>query len=198
MKKDIQKLCESGMEVEISWTPGHPDIKGNDQADKMAKEAAEEAKEKSESELPAAVTLCDVKAAAKESGLKKWQERWAKAETGRDLFEFRPRVDYKVKHSFESAGGERAVAQLRTGYKCQCGAVESVSHYLLCCPLFETEREVMRKRLFENCGIMHLDLNILLDARKDDELKDWRSAILSELETYVAKNEQFALRSTNQ
>ena len=105
-KKDIEKLRESGMDVEISWTPGHADIKGNDQADKMAKEAAEEAKEKSESELPAAVTLCDVKAAAKESGLKKWQERWAKAETGRDLFEFRPRVDYKLKHSFESAGGD--------------------------------------------------------------------------------------------
>ena len=213
-KKDIEKLRESGMEVEISWTPGHADIKGNDQADKMAKEAAEEAKEKSEAELPAAVTLCDVKAAAKESGLKKWQERWAKAETGRDLFEFRPRVDYKLKHSFESAGGERAVVQLRTGYarlneylhkvnvkesnKCQCGAVESVRHYLLCCPLFEKEREVLRKRLFENCGIMHLDLNILLDARKDDELKDWRSAILSELETYVAKTERFATRSANQ
>ena len=81
-KRDIEKLRESGMEVEISWTPGHAYIKGNDQADKMAKEAAEEAKEKSESDLPAAVTLCDVKAAAKESGLKKWQERWAKAETG--------------------------------------------------------------------------------------------------------------------
>ena len=35
-KKDIEKLRESGMEVEISWTPGHADIKGNDQADKMA------------------------------------------------------------------------------------------------------------------------------------------------------------------
>ena len=49
----------------------------------MAKEAAEEAKEKGESELPPATTLCDVKAAAKESGYKKWQERWMKAETGR-------------------------------------------------------------------------------------------------------------------
>ena len=61
-----------------------------------------------------------------------------------------------MKHSFESAEGERAVAQLRTGYarlneylhkvnvkesnKFQCGAVESVSHYLLFCPLFEKEK----------------------------------------------------------
>ena len=59
------------------------------------------------------------------------------------------------------------------------------------CPLFEEEREVMRKRLFESCGFMHLDLNIPLGARKDDELKEWRSVILSELETYVAKTEQF-------
>ena len=145
--------------MEISWTPGHADIKGNEEADRMAKAAAEEAKEKSESELPAAPTLSDVKA-----GFKKWQERWAKAETGRDLFEFRPRVDYKMKHSFESAGAERAVAQLRTGYvrlneylcrvksiesnTCQCGEIETVTHYLLHCPLFEEEREVQRKRLF--------------------------------------------------
>ena len=38
-----------------------------------------------ESELSAATTLKDVKAAAKESSKKKWQERWVKA-TGRDLF----------------------------------------------------------------------------------------------------------------
>ena len=43
-------------------------------ADKMAKEAAEEAKEKSESELPAAVTLCDVKAAAKVGSLEMTKE----------------------------------------------------------------------------------------------------------------------------
>ena len=118
-----------------------------------------------------------------------------------------------MKHSFESAGGERAVAQMRTGYtrlneylhnvnvkesnKCQCEAVESVSQYLLFCPLFEKERS-HRERLLENCGIMHLDLNILLDARKDDELKEWRSVIVSELETYVVKTERFVTRSANQ
>ena len=44
----------------------------------------------------------------------------------------------------------------------------------------------MRKSLFQNCGIIHLDLNLLVDARKDDNLKGWRK--LSELETYVAKS----------
>ena len=38
------------MAAHISWTLGHADMKGNKQADKMAKRPAEEAKEKSESE----------------------------------------------------------------------------------------------------------------------------------------------------
>ena len=42
----------------------------------------------------------------------------------------------------------------------------------------------MRKNLFQNRGIRHLDLNVLLDARKDDELKDWRSVIISEVGTW--------------
>ena len=48
-KHDIQRIREAGIEVEISWTPGHANIRGNEEADRMAKEAAEEAKEKGES-----------------------------------------------------------------------------------------------------------------------------------------------------
>ena len=44
IKLDIKKMREAGIEVDISWTPGHADINGNEQADKMAKEAAEETK----------------------------------------------------------------------------------------------------------------------------------------------------------
>ena len=72
-KQDISKLenvqrsaarfiiREAGIEVEISWTPGHANIRGNEEADRMAKEAAEEAKEKGESELPPATTECRTK-----------------------------------------------------------------------------------------------------------------------------------------
>ena len=76
-----------------------------------------------------------------------------KAETGRELFEFRPTVDYKVKHTFGSAEGERPVTQLIAGYtrlneylckviyvveskKCNCGEIESVRSYLILCHLF--------------------------------------------------------------
>ena len=94
---------------------------------------------------------------------------------------------------------ERIVSQLRTGYvglsTCINATLKTViyaivvqrnlCHLHLHCPEYETEREIMRKQLFETCGISHLDLNLLLDAKQDDKFKDWKSSILTELENFV-------------
>ena len=40
------KLEKAGVQLEISWTPGYADIKGNEHADRLAKEAAQEARKK--------------------------------------------------------------------------------------------------------------------------------------------------------
>ena len=165
----------------------------------MAKDAAEEAKEMKD--LPPVVTMGDIKTAVRESGKKKWQDMWEKSETGRHLFTYRPQVDYKIKHKFDTRKGESVITQMRTGYAklneylnksnitesdmCQCGEIESVKHYLIECELYENEREQLRRKLFEICGIAHLDMNLLLDAKPDDEYKDWRNVILSELEAFV-------------
>ena len=73
----------SGALVELSWTPRHADITGNEQADKAAKEAKEKEK------LPAVISLSDVKEVAKKSGFVKWQEMWHNSEKGRHLFPFK-------------------------------------------------------------------------------------------------------------
>ena len=211
VQTDIKNLEQAGVKVEISWTPGHSDIKGNELADKLAKEAAEEAKEKKD--LPPVITMGDVKTAARESGRKKWQDMWEKAEAGRHLFTYRPKVGYKFKHKFDTRKGESIISQLRTGYvrlneylkksnitesdTCQCGEVESVRHYLLDCELYEDEREQLRRNLFQSCGIAHLDLNLILDLKPDDEQKDWRTAILSELETFIERTKRFSSPNQN-
>ena len=56
----------------------------------------------------------------------------------------------------------------------------------------------MRKDLFETCGISHLDLNMLLDANKDNEFKDWRDYIITELEKFVVRTCQFTTHSGSQ
>ena len=53
----------------------------------------------------------------------------------------------------------------------------------------------MRKKLFKTCGIIHLDMNLLLDAKQDDIYKDWRSVILTELENFVAETKRFATQN---
>ena len=37
VKSDIQRLETSGIQVKLSWSPGHSNIKENEYADQMAK-----------------------------------------------------------------------------------------------------------------------------------------------------------------
>ena len=150
----------------------------------------------------------DVKTAARESGKMKWQEMWDKIENGRRFFNYRNKVGLNLVLKYQSTKGEISNIQLRTGYvrlneylqktnivesnKCQCSHIESISHYLLECPLYENQREKLTRKLFETCGITHLDLNLLLDVRTDDDYKERRTLILSELETFVAETKRFA------
>ena len=57
-----------------------------------------------------------MKTAAKTSGLKKWQDMWKYQERGRGLFQFRPKLGYQLKHSFDSQSTENWLSKLRTCY----------------------------------------------------------------------------------
>ena len=103
---------QSRVKVDIFWTPGHSDIKGNEYADQMGKGAADEAREKNDLQL--IITLGNVKAAARELGKKKWQDMWERSEKGRNLFNFTPDVEYKINHKFETIKGETIITHLRT------------------------------------------------------------------------------------
>ena len=139
--REKQKLEEKKVTVDVSWSPGHADIKGSEYTDKLAKEAVQEAKDSEQ--LPAVISLGDKQLQLRNQERKKWQDMWDKSDTGRNLYRFRQKVEHKVKHTHESAFGERIISQLRTGYvrlneylhkcnlkdtdQCQCGSKESMS-----------------------------------------------------------------------
>ena len=120
-------------------------------------------------------------------------------------------MGHKVQHSFVSPVGESRgehcipiknrlrrlneylhKCNIKETDMCKCGAKQTLSHFLLECQEFDMTRELMRKPIFETCGITHLDLSLLLEAKEDEEFKEWRSFMLSELENFVVGTRRFA------
>ena len=66
-----------------------------------------------------------------------------------------------------------------------------MGYYLLECPNYENEREKMSKRILDCCWIPNFCFNMLLAAKQEDDFKDWRNMILSQLETYVVETGRF-------
>ena len=59
IKQKLEVIEESDIRVNISWTPVHANIKGNEEADRLAKKASSEAASmKSENDV---VTIVDIK-----------------------------------------------------------------------------------------------------------------------------------------
>ena len=80
----ISDLEKSSLEINIKWTPGHADIRGNCIADELAKEAAKEAKAFPEDSQ--ILTGSDFKKFARLSCCMKWQKSWDAADTVRHVF----------------------------------------------------------------------------------------------------------------
>ena len=61
----------------------------------------------------------------------------------------------------------------------------------------KNDRAKMRRKLSEIGEIAYLDMILLLDAKQKDEFKDWRSLILSELESFVAETNHFSIPNSS-
>ena len=190
--RDITELIETlrakGVRTIIAWTPGHANIAGNDEADLLAKRAANEAKELSpENNI---ITLQDVKRAAHLSTTSKWQRRWDISDKGRDLHEKIPTVDHKILYDFPTKHHYNVFTQLRTGYcglnyyryitgqstdsNCSCGAIETVSHYLFECPLYEHHREHMLQELTRDAGVRNINIGTILTQIENEDIETTR------------------------
>ena len=70
IQQSLNMLEKDGINVNIQWSPGHANIRGNEIADRLAKEAAREAEEMTDDAVIA--NQSDVKSAARESVKIKW------------------------------------------------------------------------------------------------------------------------------
>ena len=61
IKKRLEGLRKTSMEIDISWTPEHADVTGNEIVDILVKEAAKEAEEVLDENQDKVVTAVDIK-----------------------------------------------------------------------------------------------------------------------------------------
>ena len=204
IKQKIKKLEQNNIKVHILWTPGHANIKGNEEADRLAKEASSEAAEmKSETDV---VTMADIKQASIKLGLSQWQRQWESSETGRSLFNYKPNVTDKSLIDFPNTIVYRNIAKLRLGYNklkdyqfklgicesnlCECGQIETVEHYLLHCELYFNERESLRTHIFNTTGTIELTSELLLGCTKFELRKSHGHDICSLLGDFITQSKR--------
>ena len=189
------------------WTHGHADIQGNEVADRLAKEAAKEAQDL---DLNASVlTNQDIKNAARDIIMDKWQDKWNISNTGREYLQYRPQILPKPRFYFPDHRGFILLLQLRTGYsqlndykqklgqvesnRCECGEVENTEHFLLECQLYEDQRLQLLYTLQSQAGTTNLDILELLSYGDKEDLKGWRDTVITSLCSYIEKTARFDL-----
>ena len=107
MKLDLIK--GKGIDIEIKWTPGHAKIKGNEKADRLAKEASNEAELMTDE--GACISQSELKRAAKTHGLTVWQRQWDISDKAVILLPAHP-ASFAHKFLFQRVPGCNSMADL--------------------------------------------------------------------------------------
>ena len=166
IKNVISTLYEAGTTVDTNWAPGHCSIVGNEEADRLAKEAAHEASTFKEGS--GSTSMADVKLASNTHVMSLWQHRWSIAEVGREFFKYSPYISTQRHFDQLTKQSYSRILQLQTGYNVlnqyrsklgqtesslyQCGQVEDTEHYLLQCPLQEEPHNILARNLGQKLG----------------------------------------------
>ena len=144
--------------VAIQYVPAHNGIKGNELADKFAKES-----HNNESVLEMKVSKLDYNRKVKGELRNRWQGDLVQAvnstSKGKFLLKIKPKIGYWSWSSHKVRRIETALCRLRLGHAglnnhlyrfnmkdtnlCDCGEEETISHYFLSCPLHDIHRNEM-------------------------------------------------------
>ena len=76
----VRNLTQQSGTTYFGWVKAHAGIEGNEIADRLAKEAAQD--EKDGTYVYDRIPISTVASRVKEKGLKKWQAQWEKAVNG--------------------------------------------------------------------------------------------------------------------
>ena len=173
-RNDSQQLVKKiraalkGKRISLHWVPGHDGIEGNEEAHKLAQIATE-----NDTALPVSprkIPITAVYAQAKSTGFKPKIDLFTK-KTGKfikELDKALPGKHTRLLYDKLARNDASILSQLRTGMsrlntylvkiaaaendRCECGAIESMPHFLFICPRWREERRCLRETHKERFG----------------------------------------------
>jgi len=142
----MNELQEKQINVKFIWIPSHCGITGNEQADKLAKAAAN----KPIPDVNIKPTIKDIYNNIEQYIDKEWQKTYNTVQTGKSYKTLEPTVSRKIKYTNRNRHKETTITRLRLGkchlkhylYKikrhptghCEhCNVPETIEHFLLHC-----------------------------------------------------------------
>lgn len=167
-----------GSKFKFIWVKGHSDLKGNDQADKLAKQATKLGLNVSYSKVPESYLKNKINSIL----ISEWQREWEIDDKGRHVFKFIPSISkflqnkhFKITHQLTQLltghGGLNAYLRrfnIQTNENCDCGqnVPQTVDHLLFWCPHLDNDRTPLERRVLLDGHNWPCEGNTLIDNRK--------------------------------
>ena len=174
-----QLIKESTKEIWLQWIPGHRDISGNEEADKIAKSATT-SDLLIENAIPKSMNI--VKTEIFSTCWNLWKERWRSPKPSSYFSDELPSLSHllniRKKLSIEECA---MLSQFRCcridkqssisinqnsslpNSTCKCGAIETLKHILFSCWIYQDLRKQIKDEIFTMTGYRRISLKILLD-----------------------------------
>ncbi len=103
----LLRIHRGGIDVQFCWVPAHEGVKGNEYADKLAKEALLK-----EISFPIPLGKSEGKAIIKRKGIEMWQKWWEEDKKGRQYYKIQKSVSIK-NHKERNRREEIVMTRLR-------------------------------------------------------------------------------------
>lgn len=174
--QELHSIKQASLEVQFLWVPAHIGLRGNEEADALAKKAIE----REIVDIQILYSRSEIKSIIKRNILKIWQQYWDNEIKGRHMHQIQSIVG-KGRITGRSRYEENMITRLRLGHTrlnstlhligknptglCEaCEVSETVEHVVMHCRRYKVERKELKKEL-NNIGVKFTIKNVLKSDR---------------------------------
>jgi hypothetical protein len=164
IRNKVRHLTILKWSIHFGWVKAHVGIEGNEVADKLAKEAAQDADEQNivYDRIPTTTVATDIQM----KGLVKWQRQWDSTEKGALCRSFFPRVEQRLKMKIPITPEFTAIVtghgktksylrrfKLADNPSCPCNeGAQSPEHIIYDCQILEHQRSSLKQHIAASGG----------------------------------------------